>query len=221
VQRHLDRVRAHPEVLADLPGGEIGAVAERDQLTIVPAESLDHPREVDAERYVALGSGLLRQLVDRRQATGRDVVHGAPRNPDQPGGGRPFSRVIARAVANRTLEDVGRRVLRVGPLTQSVGAVGIDALDQRLGIGERVSPQERFASRSPPPFSSLGNLGVDSGTREEDTNLPAELASSRIPHLSDPNSVGIAQCLRELRSAKRFCSYPMDFPRGVPHPPGG
>jgi len=78
-------------------------------------------------------------------------------------------------VANRALEDVRRRILGIRAFTEPVGAVGVDALDERFGVGEGVSPQKRFASRNPPPFSPVRDLGADSGTRAEDTNSSFEL----------------------------------------------
>ena len=41
MERHLDRVRTELEQLADLPRGEIGSVAEREQLAVADVEPLD------------------------------------------------------------------------------------------------------------------------------------------------------------------------------------
>ena len=81
-----------------------------------------------------------------------DVVDAATRDPEQPGDRLSLAPVVRAAVAERALERVARRVLRVGTVAEAVGRVRVDAPDQRLGMRERID-----ADQLPDPVGSSGS----------------------------------------------------------------
>ena len=147
VQRNLDGVRLHVEHLADLARGEVGAVAQGDQLPVARAEQRDRLPEIEPEGGVRgeLARGdLLGDVLDGNRLLAEVLADAAPGDPDQPGCGVAAARVEPVAVAQRTLERGRGDVLRVGAVPDPVGDVGVDPPDQRLRVGERVAVSHRL-----------------------------------------------------------------------------
>src|SRR5581483_4870964 len=158
VERDLDRVRAQLEQLSDLARGEVGAVAERDELAVALVEPRHRLAELKpAERALLVPlARALRRLVDRRLPAERGVGDAAADDADEPGGRIAAARVEARAVAERTLEGLARDVLGVRPVADPVGDVRVDARDQRPRVGERV------ASHGLPPSTAIAPSAASS-----------------------------------------------------------
>jgi hypothetical protein len=142
VQSHLYGVRLHAEHFADLARAQIGAVPHRDQLAAALVEPLDCIRDDNALHGLALQvltRRLLAHLRIRKRPAARqrivDATAGDSKEPRQ----RTAARVvIARAVPQCTLEHFARHVLGVGPITEAVGDVRVDAPDQGRRVRERV-----------------------------------------------------------------------------------
>ena len=54
MERDLDRVRPHADELADLPRGQVGAVAEGDKLALTQGKSRDRLCDVDPPQRLIL-----------------------------------------------------------------------------------------------------------------------------------------------------------------------
>jgi len=162
VQRDLDRVRPELEQLPDLPGGEIGAVTERDELAVAFVEPAERAGKVEPKRRVPFGHRQLWRVLDELQPAGEQVLDGASGDSDEPSRRRAPARVVARAVTERALERIRGRVLGVRAVAEPVSAVGVDPPDQRLGVGKRVAvedqcPTSRSAATVTPAASAFGN----------------------------------------------------------------
>jgi len=151
VERDLDGVDAHPEQLADLLRGQVGAVAEGDELAVACVEGGDGAGELEPPDGVAgeVARGRpLRHLLDRLLAVGHVRGDAAARDPDQPRDRVALRRVEAVAVAERAREGLGGDVLRVGAVADPVGDVRVDAANQPLRVGEGVAPHRLSLVRS-------------------------------------------------------------------------
>ena len=94
MERDLDGVHSQAEQLGDLFGGQVGAVAERDELAVAEAEGCHrglHRQPVDVVEGAAR---ILGQFVDRLvRQPGRFAVpvgDAAARNSEEPGDRRPL-----------------------------------------------------------------------------------------------------------------------------------
>src|SRR4051794_7241447 len=151
VERDLDGVRLQPEHLADLACGEVGAVTEREQLAFPFVDLGKSRREFRTLGRLVLeiaGRCLIERLAEERRSPQKMIVDAAPGDSDEPRRRLPFARVERVAGAQRALERLGRHVLGVRPVAEPVRRVRVDALDQRLGIRERIATHHD-------PYSSL------------------------------------------------------------------
>ena len=141
MEAHLDRVRADPQVLRDLRRGQIGAVAEGDQLAITLVELLDRGPQLEPANgfLLDLTSGV-REL-GRRLALppGVGLADATAGDSEQLGDRGALLRVVPVPVADRALERLADDVLGVGPVAETVGGVRVDAPDQRLWLGKWIA----------------------------------------------------------------------------------
>ena len=143
MERHLDRVRLQAEELADLAGSQVGAVAERDQLAVAVAERRHRLAKIEPRRRVGIELSrrdLVRQLRHGERLRAEVLADLSSGNADQPRGRIALAGVEAVAVAERAFESRRGDVLGVGPVADPVGDVRVDAVDQRLWVGERIAP---------------------------------------------------------------------------------
>ena len=146
MQGDLDGVRLHVEHLADLARGEVGAVAQRDQLTVARAEQRDCVPEIEPRRGVCCQFSrrdLLGNALDGSRPLSEVLADAAPGDADEPGSGIAAARVEPVAVAQRTFDRRRRDVLSVRAVPDPVGDVRVDPPDQRLRVGERVVMSHR------------------------------------------------------------------------------
>ena len=143
VERDLDGVRLQADELADLAGGQVGAVAERDQLAVALAERRHRPAKVEPRRRVGIELSrrdLIGHLGDGERLRTEVLADLSSGDPDQPRSRFTLAGVEAVAVAERAFDRRRGDVLGVGAVADPVGDVRVDAADQRLGVGERIAP---------------------------------------------------------------------------------
>lgn len=136
MQRHLDRVRPCAQQLRDLSRGEVGAVAERHELSILGTERPEGLRQLEPVDRLLLD---VNRCFDVRwlrngHPVGKDLINAPARDPDEPRDGLSFVAVVAIAVTERALESVVGSVLGVGTIAQAVGGVRINTANQRFRI---------------------------------------------------------------------------------------
>src|SRR5205809_1035190 len=106
MESDFDGVRLQAEQLADLPGSEVGAVAQCEQLAIALVETSDRCRQIESPnrffRQLARPRPV-RRFGNRQRPRSARVLDAAPCDPDKPRAGLALARVIARAVAKRAL----------------------------------------------------------------------------------------------------------------------
>ena len=148
MHRDVDGVGGHVEHRADLPPGEIRAVAERDQLAVAFAELRDGVEQRKATNRILGQVAGRRAILDGPERVVRIVegtVHTPTSDPDQPRHRLSALRVVALAVAKRALEDVARDVLGIHPRADPVCDVCVHRADQALRMGEWVAAHHAFA----------------------------------------------------------------------------
>ena len=75
------------------------------------------------------------------------LAQAVARDADEPGERRASGRVVGCAAAERSRERLARHVLRIGARADPVGHVGVDPLDQLLGVGERIAAAHQHPSQ--------------------------------------------------------------------------
>ena len=119
MKRNLHRIRLQAQDLADLAGGEIGAVAQRDQIarTLVEAPHRGGNREpLQGLHFQIFAGGQVRLMTAFGPGPCHGVVDAAAGDPDQPRQRLPTGRVVALAVAQGAFEDLARNVFGIGPV---------------------------------------------------------------------------------------------------------
>jgi hypothetical protein len=102
VERDFDRVRLRTLELCDLARGEIGAVAEGDQLAVTLLEPPDGAGEGDPAKGVVLEVAVVGRVdvLCGVLKCRRPSLDAPARDPDQPRDRLAFLRVVALAVAS-------------------------------------------------------------------------------------------------------------------------
>ena len=170
MQGDFDGICPQIERLGDLPRGEIGAVAERDQLAVAVVEARDSTRQgqtADRCFFEVARIGAFGELGCELEAW-RSTFDQAPRDSDQPGERLAFARVVALAIAQSTLKSLAREVLRVRPGADAIGDICIDPPNQRLRVPQRVNAKQR----APPLRCRCGKSGSGSPPRPAHAAIP-------------------------------------------------
>jgi hypothetical protein len=141
VERDVRRLLGELQHGGDLACREIGSVLERKQVTVTLLEVRDSTGDDQAPKRVILQIGRIGDAecgVVRLGAGRGRVTDAAAGDSDQPAHRLSPRRVIARAVAEGTLEHLARNVLRFGAVADAVRDIGVNPADQPARVTERI-----------------------------------------------------------------------------------
>ena len=163
MERDLYGIRPQSEDLRDLPRLQVRAITHGDEFALARVEGRDRRVKIDSAYDFLL-----------EITGGRDICvirHRVPRphhrlqlttgDPDQPGDGVAFRRLVATAITKCALEYVARDVLGVRAVADPVGDVRVDATDQLLWLREWISAKNGYlpSSKSVSPCTTLQSRG--------------------------------------------------------------
>ena len=146
VKRNLHGIRLHVEKLPDLAGGQICAVAKRNELSFALVELGDSCAELDATDGVVLvpfDHALGRLLRWQLAARPRRIGDAPPRDTDQPRRSFAAPRVETVSVAQGTLKGLARDVICLGAVADAIRDVRVHTANELPWILERIDHQAK------------------------------------------------------------------------------
>src|SRR5215211_1070016 len=144
VQRDVGRISRHVQLFRD-PWRRNPDVVHGYELPIAVGQTLERLEQRDALDRRCFGVRIRRAF----RSTECCGPHGRARlgdlstgDADQPVTDVTLARIEVLAVADGALEDVARDVLRVGSRADPIRDVRVNASDQRLGVGKRITAED-------------------------------------------------------------------------------